>query len=83
MMQETAIYEALSIIFQDAFERDDLVLTPELSAADVADWDSFKQIEILIASEEKFGIKFTTQEMDSLKNVGDLVATIAAHVAAV
>ena len=82
MMQAEVIYQALSDIFRDVFDRDDIVLVPELSAADVVDWDSFKQIEILIASEEKFGIKFTTQEMDSLKNVGDLVATIAAHAAA-
>jgi len=43
----------------------------------VPDWDSFKQIEIIIAAEERFGIKFRTREMDSLNNVGDLVQLIA------
>ena len=58
--------------------RDDLVLKPELSAKDVQGWDSFKQIEIIMATEEKFGIKFTTRELDSLQNVGDLVRVVTA-----
>ena len=76
-MTEPEIYEALTTIFHDVFLRDDLALTPELSARDVPDWDSFKQIEIIIAAEERFGIKFRTREMDSLNNVGDLVQLIA------
>ena len=58
--------------------RDDLVLKPELSAKDVQGWDSFKQIEIIMATEEKFGMKFTTRELDSLQNVGDLVRVVTA-----
>ena len=46
-MTEAEIYSELSEIFQDIFLRDDLVLRPELSARDVADWDSFKQIDII------------------------------------
>jgi acyl carrier protein len=76
-MSEPEIYEALTTIFRDVFLRDDLMLTPALAAQDVPDWDSFKQIEIIIAVEEHFGIKFRTREMDSLNNVGDLVRLIA------
>jgi acyl carrier protein len=76
-MSEPEIYEALTTIFRDVFLRDDLTLTPALTAQDVPDWDSFKQIEIIIAVEEHFGIKFRTREMDSLNNVGDLVRLIA------
>ena len=59
------------------FIRDDIVLSPELTAKGVQGWDSFKQIEIIIAAEERFGVKFRTREMDSLNNVGDLVQLIA------
>jgi len=59
------------------FLRDDLVLSDALSAKQVPDWDSFKQIEIIIAVESQFGIKFRTREMDGLNNVGDLVRLIA------
>ena len=77
-MSELEIYQALTAIFHDVFLRDDLVLSPALSARDVEDWDSFKQIEIIMATEEKYGIKFTTRELDSLQNVGDLVRVVLA-----
>ncbi|HUI34353.1 MAG TPA: acyl carrier protein [Stellaceae bacterium] len=79
-MTEAKIYETLTTIFHDVFLRDDLALSPELSAKDVPDWDSFKQIEIIIAAEERFGIKFRTREMDSLNNVGDLVRLISSKI---
>jgi acyl carrier protein len=78
MPSEAEIYDGLTEIFHDVFMRDDLVLRPELSAKDVQGWDSFKQIEIIMAAEEKYGIKFTTRELDSLQNVGDLVRVVTA-----
>ncbi len=77
-MTDTAkIYEALTEIFNDVFMKDDMKLTPEMSAKDVAGWDSFKQIEIMVSIEERFGIKLNTREIDALKNVGDLADVIA------
>ena len=79
MPDEAAIYGALTEIFQDVFLRDDLVLKPELTAKDVQGWDSFKQIEIVMAIEEKFGIRMTTRELDGLQDVGDLVRVVMAR----
>ena len=74
---QAAIYTALTEIFNDVFMVDDMKLTPALSAKDVAGWDSFKQIEIMVSVEERFNIKLNTREIDSLKNVGDLADVIA------
>lgn len=76
-MTEQEIYHALSEVFAEVFLRDDLALTPALSAKDVAGWDSFKQIEIVMATEQRFGIKLRTREIDGLKTVGDLAGLIA------
>lgn len=76
MASEADIYGALTEIFHDVFMRDDLKLTPELTAKDVKGWDSFKQIEIIMATEERFGIQLNTREIDSLQNVGDLVRVV-------
>jgi acyl carrier protein len=78
MPTEPEIYAAMTEIFQDVFMRDDLVLKADLSAKDVQGWDSFKQIEIIMATEERFGMKFSTRELDSLQNVGDLMRVVAA-----
>jgi acyl carrier protein len=80
MRTEAEVYDALTEIFHDVFMRDDLVLRPELSAKDVQGWDSFKQIEIIMAVEERFGMKFTTRELDSLQNVADLVQAVVVKV---
>lgn len=77
-MSETEIYAALDEIFRDVFLKDDIELRPELSAKDVPGWDSFKQIDIILAVEEKYRIKLNTRELDSLSNVGDLVRVITA-----
>jgi len=77
MKDESSIYADLTEIFCEVFGRDEMTLTPALSAKDVDGWDSFKQIEIIVSVEERFGIKLNTKEIDGLKNVGDLVAVIA------
>jgi acyl carrier protein len=75
-MSEAAFYPALTEIFRDVFMRE-VELRPELSARDVPGWDSFKQIEIIVALEERYGIKFHTRELDALGNVGDLARVLA------
>ena len=81
MASETETYAGLNEIFHDVFMRDDIALTPELTAKQVAGWDSFKQIEIIMASEEKWGIKFNTRELDSLRCVGDLARMVMSKTA--
>jgi acyl carrier protein len=76
MTDDAKIYALLTEIFNEVFDRDDMQLTPALSAKDVAGWDSFKQIEIIAATEERFGIRLNTKEIDGLKNVGDLASAI-------
>jgi len=79
-MPEAEIYAALEDIFHDVFLRDDIKLKPEMTAKDVAGWDSFKQIEIILAVESQYHIKFNTRELDSLQSVGDLVRAIAGKI---
>ena len=71
------IYQALGEIFLTVFGRRDLVVHPQLSAQDVADWDSFKQVEIILAVEERFSILLGNRDVDHLETVGDLAAVIA------
>jgi len=77
-MNDSVIYDNLTQIFRDALMRDDVTLEPSYSAADVEGWDSLRHIEIIMAVEEQFTIKFTTRELDSMQTVGDLAETIKA-----
>jgi acyl carrier protein len=71
--------QALQAVFRDCFDDDGLVLTPALTAADVPGWDSLRHVLLMVAVEQRFGIRFGTQELAGLKNVGDLLALIAAR----
>jgi len=73
---EAEIYQILSGIFEDVFLRP-VALNPRLRAADVDGWDSFRQVEILIGVEERFGTRLSSREIDSLKDVGDLITVLA------
>jgi acyl carrier protein len=73
---QAATYAALTEIFNDVFMTDDMKLSPEMTAKDVAGWDSFKHIEIMVSVEERFNIKLNTREIDSLRSVGDLANVI-------
>jgi len=76
-MSVTAICSELTPLFQDVFDEDDLVVTPELTAADVDEWDSLSHIRLVVAIEGHYGISFSSAEMAGLRNVGELAAVIA------
>ena len=76
-MTEAQAYQFLTRIFTQVFEREGIVLTSDLSSKDVFGWDSFKQVEIIIAIEESLSIRFKPNEVDHLQNVGDLARSVA------
>ena len=75
-MDSSDILAQLTQIFRQIFDNDSIVLTPETTAPDIAEWDSFNHINIIVAVEVHFGIKFRTAETEELKNVGHLVELI-------
>lgn len=59
-------------IFIDVLEDDDIVLERETTAADVEEWDSLNHIQLVVEIERHFKVKFTSQEIQSFKNVGEM-----------
>ncbi len=78
-MDDAGVYKVLTAIFAEIFMRD-IELRPELMARDVPEWDSFRQIDIIVALEEHYDIKFQIKELDGLNNVGDLARLIETRV---
>lgn len=78
-MNDAAILETLTDIFRDVFDNDSVVITTESSASDFAEWDSLSNINLMVATEMHFGIRFKTSEVEGLKNVGELIALIRKH----
>lgn len=77
-MTRDEVYAGLTDIFRDAFSSDQMVLRPEMTAADVPGWDSAKMVAIIIATEQRFDIHMRSREVDSLASVGDLARLVLA-----
>jgi acyl carrier protein len=78
-MTREEIYDKLNEVFQDVFDDEDITVNDSTVAADVDGWDSLEHINLIVAVERCFGIKFTMGETTGLKNVGEMVDRIIAH----
>jgi acyl carrier protein len=77
MMDNDQLMQQLSVIFRDVFENDDIGVTRETTANDIAEWDSLNHFQLIAALEKHFKIRFTTNEIYKWKNVGDMCDAIA------
>ena len=75
-MQEQEIYRRLTSIFRDTFDDDAIVLSNHTTAHDIKGWDSVNHINLIVATEQEFHIKFKTAELEALKDVGEMVHLI-------
>jgi acyl carrier protein len=76
------VMEKLTQVFHDVFDDDELVLTPQLSADDVDEWDSLSHIRLILSVQRAFNVMISPAETSRLKNVGELVDLIEAKQAA-
>ena len=72
------IYTRLASIFRDVFDDDTIILTPQLAAKDVEDWDSLTHIRLMLAVQKAFNTTFSAAQISQLSNVGELVDLIRA-----
>ena len=66
----------LNDVFQDVFEDDELSVQAETSAKDIDDWDSLMHVNLILAVESAFDVRFTSTEVAGLKDAGELLALI-------
>jgi acyl carrier protein len=75
-VEKSEIEWRLTPIFRDVFNDDALVVTQDMTAAQVPTWDSLSNINMIIAVEKAFGVKFSIKDVRNLKNVGELLDLI-------
>ena len=76
-MTEDQVLNALQPLFQDVFDDEELTVTRDTSAPDVEGWDSLAHVSLIVAAEQRFGVKFRTAELESLRNVGHFAQLIS------
>ena len=75
-MNNEEILEKLTAIFKDELDNDDIVLTNETTAEDIEEWDSLSHIQLIVAIEKAFKIRFTSSEIQSWNNVGEMISSL-------
>jgi acyl carrier protein len=68
--------EELNPIFRQVFDDDAIELARVTTADDIDAWDSLTHMNLVMALELQFRIKFALGELQSLKNVGDMLDLI-------
>ena len=79
-MSREEVYERLNEVFWTIFDDETIRVNDETTADDIEAWDSLEQIVLTVAIENKFGIKFNIGEVDTFKNVGDMVNSIISKI---
>ena len=75
-MDHSKILDQLDVVFIDVLDNENIKLNLNTTADDVEDWDSLNHIQLVVAIEKKFKIRFSSKEIQNWKNVGELVESI-------
>lgn len=63
-------------VFRDVFDDESITVTDTTTADDIEDWDSLEHINLILALEEEFGMKFSMGEVTGMADVGAAVDII-------
>ena len=72
--------DRLNEIFREVFDDEDIEISPEMTANDVDGWDSLSHVNLILAIESRFDIRFSQKELLTFRNVGDLMKSISSKV---
>jgi acyl carrier protein len=75
-MTQGEIHARLTQVFREVFDSPELEIGESTTAQQVPGWDSLAHVDLIVSVEKAFGISFTTKEVMSLANVGDLLHLI-------
>ena len=76
-----SVLQDLTSVFQQVFDNPDIQLTPDMTANDVDGWDSLSHINLIMAVENRFNVRFKQKEVLSFQNVGDLARCVESKLA--
>jgi acyl carrier protein len=75
-MDLNSVLNEVILVFKEVLDTEDIELKYETTANDVEDWDSLTHIQIIVAVEKHFKIRFNSGEIQKFKNVGEMCDAI-------
>lgn len=79
-MTREDVFRRVNGVFQEVFDDESIVVADTTNANDIEDWDSLEHINLVVAIEKEFNIKFEMAEVGKMKNVGEMVDVILTRI---
>lgn len=76
-MERNELLKQINVIFIDTLDNEDVVIEESTTATDVDEWDSLTHIQLIVAIEKHFKIRFTSKEIQSWKDVREMLDCIS------
>lgn len=75
-MSREEIFDKVQDIFREVFDDDELVISDSTNSDEIEDWDSLEHISLIVSMEKEFSMKFDIKEINTLKDVGEMIDLI-------
>lgn len=75
-MERNEILKKITEVFADNLDLDNLSLSETTTADEVEGWDSLTHVQLVVAVEKTFKIRFNAKEIQGWKNVGEMIDSI-------
>lgn len=75
-MEKNQILAEVQEIFREVLDNEEIELQFNTTSDDIEEWDSLTHIQLIVAIEKHFKIKFTSVEIMSWKNLGEMIDCI-------
>ena len=75
-MNKEEILKIVNEVFVDVLDNPNIVIDLNTTANDVEDWDSLNHIQLVVAIEKRFNIRFKSSEIRNWNNVDEMIESI-------
>ncbi len=75
-LERSELFKQIHTIFVKVLDDEAIDINENTQASDVEGWDSLTHIQLVVAIEKHFNIRFTSREIQTWQNVGQMVDCI-------